>query len=155
MGVYDGGFQFDFRQGDAKKILIIGITVIIFLLLIFLISQVDLSFKQDALSTRFEKNPVKSGEQTKIFVTVTNNTASDAAKVPVSVSAKEKTEFDIYPINEKFNGEIQLLSTGTSREITFLVNPIGEVLPGTYTFVIKITINGQLNEKETVLTVQN
>jgi len=155
MGIYDSGFGIDLRPENKKKIVMAIAGAIAVVVFFFIVSSIEIELESSVISHRFEKNPIKPGEQTKLFVGITNSTEIDAENIALRVEAKEKTEFDIIPLNEKFNGSITLISAGNSREITFLINPIGEVLPGTYTLVITTSINGALEEKEITLAVQN
>jgi len=156
MGIYDSGFvpKFGFNFDKGKIIPIVGAAVVIIILILVAFWVVS-NYDSGPLSFRFEKNPVKPAEQTKVFVTVTNQGDLDAENVLLSLKAKEISDYDIYPLNENFEGEINYLSSRSSREVTFLINPIGEVLPGTYTLVAETTINGQLYEKEIKLFVEN
>ncbi|MAG17854.1 MAG: hypothetical protein CL944_00060 [Candidatus Diapherotrites archaeon] len=155
MGVYDSGLNLDFIKFDKKKFLpIIGAIVLIIILAYAAIYAVS-NYEPSPIEFRFEKNPIKSGEETKIFIIISNQTKTDAEDVSLILKAKEISDFDVIPLNEKFDGSIKFLSSGTSREITFLINPIGEVLPGTYTLVAESAINGQLHTKETKLFVEN
>ncbi|MFH1391899.1 MAG: hypothetical protein ABIH20_06310 [Candidatus Diapherotrites archaeon] len=156
MGVYDSGLNLDFGfRFDKKKFIpIIGVLVVL-IILAYIVIYVVSNYESSPMEFRFEKNPIKNGEQTKVFVKISNQTKTDAENVSLTLKAKEISDFDIIPLNEKFDGSIKLLSSGTSREITFLINPIGEVLPGTYTLVAESIINGQLHKKETKLFVEN
>ncbi len=154
MGVYDSGLDFSIGEGMGKNAIYIAAAIVGLLLVGAVAYFASESLKPSALAFRFEKNPIKVGEQTKLFVNVTNISKDDAANVPLSLHAKEKTEFDVYALNEKFAGSIPNLSQGTSREVTFILNPVGKILPGTYVFVAKTTINGIGHSKETTLTVQ-
>ena len=142
MGIYDQGFDFKIAFGDSKKmwqILAAVFAVLIVAAIGFFLLQ---AAKPSALDFMFEKNPIKSGETTKVTVKVTNITQSDASNVSLSLRANESSEFSIQPFSAGFNGKIPLLSKGTSREITFIVNPIGNELPGTYVLVARTTVNG-------------
>lgn len=153
MGLYDSGF--DFRFGEAKKIAFsLGIGVLAVILVVLVLFFAGQFLRTEPLQFRFEKNPIKTGEQTKVFITVTNISGGDLENVPLSLSAKEKAEYDIYALNEKFDGKISQLSKGTSREVTFIINPIGKILRGTYTLVARTNLNGVDHVKEATLTVQ-
>ncbi len=154
MSLYDSGPDFNLGIDPKKMIVpIAGITVIILLVLVGMWASENV--KPDPLSMRFEKSPIKPGEQTKLFVNVTNISENDAENVSLKYGARENSEFDIYPLNEKFKGQIAVISKGASREITFIVNPVGNILPGTYTFDVNTVINGAFYKKEIMLTVQN
>ncbi len=112
------------------------------------------AFRQNPLKLEFAKGTIKPGETTTLVATVTNIEKQDAAVVIVSLEAKEKGEFQVFPRSEGFNGTISLISAGSSREVTFVINPVQKVLPGTYTFVAKTTLNGKEYSKEAVLAVR-
>lgn len=155
MGIYDPHINLDLSSGAGKAtIAVIAIAIIVLILAIFFMLFQPSQPGSDSISIKFDKNPLKSSDTGKVTVTVSNNSDYDAQDVPVSVIAKEKSEFDIFPANSKFTGIIPELSKGTSREVTFLVNPVGKVLPGTYVFIASATINGRAAIKETILTVQ-
>ncbi|MCR4335034.1 MAG: hypothetical protein NUV57_00675 [archaeon] len=156
MGVYDSGLNLDFGfRFDKKKFLPIIGAIIVLIILAYLVIYAASNYESSPMEFRFEKNPIKSGEQVKVFITISNQTKTDAEDVSLTLKAKEISDFDIIALNEKFNGSIPLISSDTSREITFLINPIGEVLPGTYTLVAESVINGQVHKKETKLFVEN
>ena len=150
MGIYDSGFGFE----KGKLIKIIGL-VIVLAALIVAGYWVATNFESSPINIQFESNPIKPGEKTKVTIVISNNSEFDAENVTLSLRAKEQTEFDIFPSNEKFNGTINLISSGTNREVTFFINPVGEILPGTYTLVAEAVINSQLYEKEAKLIVKN
>src|SRR3989344_4199279 len=152
MGLYDQNVGFNLAFGDSKKILYIILAVLIVLAIGAIAFFAMQEIKPSALNFRFEKNPIKTGETTKVIVTVTNIGEFDAVNVPVSLGAKESTELQVFP--ENFSGKIANLSAETSREVTFVINPVRNILPGTYVLVARTTINGEEYEKETVLTVQ-
>ena len=153
MSIYGSNFGLGFGVSKQKVTPIAGVIVLILILtsIVFLAFE---SFEDNPLNFTFERNPIKAGNQVKIFINLTNNSEQDAHDVPLSLSAKENTDFDIYSLNEKFKGIIPTISKGTSREITFLINPIGEVLPGSYTLVAKTNLNGIDFEKEAILLVE-
>ena len=154
MGIYDQGVGFKFAFGESKRMLYI-LAIVLAILVVGAVAFFAMqNYEPSALEFRFEKNPIKAGETTKITVTVSNITGADATNVPLSLRAKESGEFDIYPFNETFTGRIANLSEGTSREVAFVVNPVGNILPGTYVLVARATVNGEEYEKESVLTVQ-
>ena len=153
MSIYGSNFGLGFGVSRQKVTPIAGIIILLIILvsLIFLFVE---NFDSNPLTFTFERNPIKAGNQVKIFINLTNNSEEDAHNVPLSLEAKENTDFDIYSLNEKFDGIIPTISKGTSREITFLINPIEEVLPGSYTLVAKTNINGIAFEKEAILIVE-
>lgn len=154
MGIYDAGFDFQFGFDKGKWLPKIGI-IIALAALIVVAYWVVANFETNPISFQFDKNPIKPGEKTQVTITLVNNSDLDAENVTLTLNAKEQTEFDIYPSNEKFKGSINLISSGTKREVTFSINPVGEVLPGTYTLVAKAVINFQLYEREVKLIVKN
>ncbi len=153
MGLYNSGFDFRFNPDDRKKIFYALGTIIAAALLLLLLFFAYETVKAKPVEISFQKNPVKSGEQSATIVTVSNTTEMDAENVLLSLAAKEKTEFQVFPMNEKFNGTIKTLSAGTSRQVTFVLNPNGDVLPGSYSFVATAVINGQISEAEGILQV--
>jgi len=154
MGIYDADFDFQFGFDKHKWLRKVGI-VIALAALIFVAYWVVTNFESSPINFQFESNPIKPGEKTQVTIIISNNSDFDAENVTLSLRAKEQTEFDIFPSNEKFNGSINLISSGTNREVTFFVNPVGEVLPGTYTLVATAVMNSQLYEKEAKLIVKN
>lgn len=155
MGIYDSNIDIDFGPDARKKMLLAGAAVLAVLVIAAVGLWANENLRPQGLALKFEKNPLKSGEQTRVVVTVTNIEKADAVNVKVGLEPKEKAEFDVFPFSEGFSGTIGLISAGASREITYVANPVGKVLPGTYTFVAKTTINGKSYEKEAVLTVQH
>ncbi|MCR4368631.1 MAG: hypothetical protein NUV67_01865 [archaeon] len=152
MGIYEGTMGFKFSLGGAKMLPIIGGIIAIIALLLITNWAIG-NYEPAALKIEFEKNPISVGEQTMVFVTVSNATKIDAQNVPLTLEVKEQTEFDIFPLNEKFNGVIGILSSETSRQVTFVINPVQQVLPGTYTLVAQTTINGKAYSSEVKLNV--
>jgi len=155
MGLYEPGFEFHFPFVEKKNILTISAIILVLILIGGFLFWVLGNLEQSPFNFRFDKNPIMPGEQTKVVVTLTNISEFDAADVPLTLEVRERTEFDIYPLNEKFTGEINILAKGNSREITFLINPIGEVLPGTYTLEAKTNINGVEYAKIVTLRVES
>lgn len=153
MGIYDSGLDLNLDFARGKLIPIIGIVVAL-IIIVVLAYWVVSNYETSPLSFDFEKNPINTTESTTVTISVSNQSDSDAENVSLSLETKEKSEFDIYSSNEKFDGTISLLSTGTSRKVSFVVNPIGEILSGTYTLVAKATINGAMYEKEEKLFVE-
>jgi len=153
MSIYGSNFGLGFGVSKQKVTPIAGIIILILILasLVFLFIE---NFDSNPLNFTFERNPIKTGNQVKIFINLTNNSEQDAHDVPLTLEAKENTDFDICSLNEKFKGIIPTISKGTSREITFLINPIEEVLPGTYTLVAKTNLNGIDFKKEAILIVE-
>ncbi len=154
MGIYDSTIDLGLGPDIGKKLLLAGAVILLILAIAGAVFLASDALKPGALQIRFEKNPAKQGETSKIIVTVTNIGKADAQAVAVSLSAKEKSDFDVYALSTDFTGKIGLISAGTGREITFMANPVKSVLPGTYTFVAKAVINGEEYEKEAVLTVK-
>ncbi len=154
MGIYDQGFDFKMAFGDSKKMWQIIAAVVVVLIIgaagFFLMQAA----KPSALEFKFAKNPIKPDETTAVIVKVTNITEADAVDVTLNLRAKEYSEFTVYSSGLGFDGKIPLLSKGTFREITFDVNPVNSIPPGTYVLVANTKINGQDFEKEAVLTVQ-
>ena len=151
MGIYDNSVNFG---DDRIKYAAIGIVALIIIgaLIYGGLGSIQPS-EQNPLELKFEKNPAKSTELNKAIVTISNIFENDLTNVPVKISAKERSEFDIYPLNSKFDGTIPILSKGTSREITYVINPAGNVLPGTYVIVAETQIEGKNYRKEAVLTI--
>lgn len=154
MGIYDSGLNIDFGPDLQKKIMYGGAALLVVLVIAAAGLMVSDAVSPRALLVRFDKNPIKAGETTRIFVSITNTGKSDEINVPITLEAKEKTEFDVFPINEKFKGQIESISPGNSREITFMVNPIGKIIPGTYTFVSKAKMGMKEYSQEAVLKVE-
>ncbi|VVC00139.1 Uncharacterised protein [uncultured archaeon] len=154
MSIYDSGLNLNFGEDAQKKIIYGAVALFIVLVIAALGMVVSDAVDQKPLQMRFEKSPIKAGETAKLFVTVANTEKTDASNVEVKVEAKEKTEFDAFPLNEKFKGKIDLISAGTSREISYILNPIGKVIPGTYTFAAKASINGKEYTQDAVLKVE-
>ncbi len=154
MGIYDSTIDLEFGPAIQKKIILAGAAILLILVIAAFGFWVSDFMKPNALKAEFSKNTIKPGETTKLVVTVTNIEKVDASNVPVSAMAKEKTDFQVFPESQKFGGKVELISAGASREITFIVNPVQRVLPGTYTFVAKTSINGEDYSKDTVLTVK-
>jgi len=156
MGIYDSGFgpKFDLLFNRKKFLPIIG-GLIVLIILIGIIYFGVISIDSSPIGFNFEKNPIKTGESTNIIVSITNNSDVDATNVSLALRIKETSEFDIIALNEKFKGSISLLSSNSSREVIYLINPIGNVLPGSYTLVAETVINGAKFEKEAKLNVEN
>lgn len=154
MGIYDADFDFKFGFDKHKWLRKVGIVIALAALIVVAYWAVT-SFESNPINFQFDKNPVKPGEKTKVTIIISNNTEFDAENVTLSLRAKEQTEFDIFPSNEKFKGTITLISSGTNREVTFFINPVGEILPGTYTLVATAVMNSQVYEKEAKLIVKN
>ena len=154
MGIYDNGLNLNLGEGAGKLAIYAVIAIVVAVIIGAIVLSAGEALKPSALQFRFDKNPIKVGEMTKLYVDVTNVSETDVSDVPLTLEPKEKTEFDVYPLNDKFHGTITDLSKGTSREVSFIINPLGKILPGTYSFVARTTINGMDYEKETVLTVQ-
>lgn len=151
MGIYDNTIQF-----SDNKLQIIGLVIVALVIIgaiAYFISSAPSPDAQNPLELKFEKNPMKPAETNKATVKITNSSGSDLQNVPIVLFAKEQSEFDIFALNSKFDGKIPVLSNGTTRDIIFVINPVGNVLPGTYVMVAKTTISGKEYEKEALLKV--
>lgn len=155
MGIYDNHLDF-----GGNKLQIAGLAIgaiIIVAIILYALSSTPIQTQVNPLGITFQKNPIKSGETSQVTVKITNSSGKDLPDVAVALFAKETSEFDIYSLNSKFEGSrvtIPILSNGTSREITFVLNPIGTILPGTYVIVAGTNLDGNEYKKEAVLTVQ-
>ncbi len=156
MGIYDGGIpSFDFRLDMDKDKIVAYAGIAIGIILIILVAYwLVLNFDSSPVDISFEKNPIAAGESTRVKVIVTNRFDIDAQNVGITLRAKEQRDFDVVPLNDKFNGTIPLVSAGASREVTYLVNPVGEILPGTYTLVATVVIENEPFVKEAKLIIQ-
>jgi hypothetical protein len=154
MGIYEPNLYLDFSSKEWKFILIFIALIFISLILYFVFFQ-STKYATDLITIKFDKNPLKSSEIGKATVIVSNNTDYDAQNVAISLISKAKSDFDIYPANPAFKGSIDELSKGTSREITFIINPSKKILPGTYTFVATATLNGKTITNESMLTIKD
>src|SRR3989338_8002708 len=124
MGIYDSGISLDFGPEKRKALAYAAMAIAGILIIAGIGVFGGQLLSPSQIEFRFEKNPVKSSETAKVFVTVTNISDKDAKDVQLSVSAKEETELGVFPSSDKFNGTIPDLSRGTSREVAFVVNPI-------------------------------
>ena len=154
MGIYDSGISLDIGPERRRLVVYAALTLVALLSIAAVAMLGAQAISPQPMEFRFEKNPVKGGETAKVFITVRNVSEKDALNVPLSLAAKEETEFNVFAQSGKFGGTIPEISKGTGREVAFVVNPVGKVLPGTYTLVAKTTINGKEYEKEAVLTVE-
>lgn len=150
MSIYEDKLDFDEIKKKYLGLILFGL---ILLILLFVLSQTIVNTK-NPIEIMFEKNPVKANETSKVIVRIANNTDKDLENVPLRVFAKEKTEFDIFPLNSQFQGTISYLSKGTSREIVFVINPISKILPGSYVIVAETIIDDTKFTKEAILNVQ-
>ncbi|HZX20417.1 MAG TPA: hypothetical protein VFF13_05370 [archaeon] len=156
MGIYDSGIDINLPKelnGDKVKPILLAVAALI---VVFLVGHFILKgFDSNPVSIEFAKNPIKTGETAEVTVVIQNNTETDAQNATVSLQIKETSEFSVFPKNEGFNGTINVLSQNTSRRIGYFANPVGNVLPGTYTIVAKFTINGKIFEKSEKLFVED
>ena len=152
MGIYDG---IDFGGDKLHAVALAAIALLVVGVLVYVVSNSN-SQPGNPLEVSFQKNPMKATETNVATVKIVNNTKEDLANVVVTLSAKEKSEVQIFSTNPSFRGNgvtIPVLSAGTSREITFMVNPNDSALPGTYSIVAQTEIGGTSFEKEEKLTI--
>ncbi len=149
MGIYDKSIELD---NYKKYLLAVGI-IALALLVVFLFYQI-VNKPENPVEIKFERNQINAGESTRVFVKVTNNTGKDLENIPLRIYAKEKTEFDIFPLNPQFQGNINYLSDGTSREIAFVINPVKQILPGSYVIVAEAIISDSKFTKEAIVSVK-
>ena len=154
MGIYDSFPGLDIGPESQKKIMFAGIAVLAIIIVAALVFFASEMFGPQPVKMEFQKNPIKPNETTMAIVKVMNVDKLDAVYVPVSLEPKEQSEFDTRALDMKFDGTIGAISSGDSREITFVINPIGTIIPGTYTFVAKAKINGKEYVKEGQLRVE-
>ncbi|MFH1586793.1 MAG: hypothetical protein ABID38_02980 [Candidatus Diapherotrites archaeon] len=135
MSLYDGlpNFDIQFAFERAKKPLIVLAAIIIGLLIVLAFLQLGFLLEPKPIQWWFDKNPINKNEQTFLHVTVTNTTGFDAENVVVKVKAKDYPSIS----SEKMSENIAVLEAHGARKLKFLMNPAGDVLPGTY--VIEIT----------------
>ena len=82
MGVYDSGFDFTFNPDDRKKLAMGAAAIFALIIIGFLLFYTADAVSLKPVSMRFEKNPVKPGEPTKIIATVSNVSELDSVNVP-------------------------------------------------------------------------
>ncbi len=152
MGIYDKNVDFDFSF-DKMKMPLIGLGIIVGLLVLYMLYQSLYEVvKQKPIEVYFEKNPLRMNDQGFMKVKVTNITEKDAKDVIVTVRAKDKSNIQVDQVSK--TNKIDLLEKGNHRELEFLINPTTDLLPGTYTLVITVAMNGQNYNYSTVLEVK-
>ncbi len=142
MSLYDGlpNFDLEYSFERVKKPLIVLAVIIIGLLIVLAFMQLGSLIEPKPIQWWFEKNPIAKNEQTFLHVTVTNTTGFDAENVVIKVKAKDYPSIS----SEKMSENISVLEASGARKLKFLMNPAGDVLPGTY--VIEITAKIGENE---------
>jgi len=147
MGIYDKGFDFDAKGFllRAQKPLIILAAILMVAFLAWILFGL---FTGEAISFSFNKNPVFTSEQTILRVSIRNTTGITARDVIVQVFAEDKRSISVAPPIKQIGILDQF------RELEFVINPVGEVLPGNYVINIKTEINGEKFSKQAVLTIE-
>ena len=147
MGIYDKGVEFDPSNlvNSAKKFAPVFGLIIIVLIVSWLVLAI---LTPQPIVVSFSKNPITPAEQTVLNVTITNTTDLTARDVIVEVYAEDKKSISVAPpiktisILDKF------------RKLEFVINPVGEILPGDYLLNITTEINGQKFEKKSTLSIE-
>lgn len=152
MGVYDKknstGFDYFFPT-QGTKIMGLGLAIVGALLILLLLAMAVGVFSPRPLSFSFDKNPVKSSEQSILTVSVSNPYPQTARKVIVEVVPEDRRAISVdRPVRE-----IDVLDK--NRELEFIINPVGKILPGDYVLNISVTINGtKFSETATLKVIQ-
>lgn len=149
MSIYDKKSKFDFdflfdKNGKPG----LG-TIIIAIVVVLVLAFFAWSFLfARPLAYSFDKNTITASEQAILKVGVANPFSETATNVKIEVVPADKKSISVHdPVRT-----IETLDN--YRELTFLVNPVGPVLPGNYEITITATINGQKFEENAVLTVK-
>jgi hypothetical protein len=153
MGIYDRGlnFDFDFSYHKLKKPLMAIAALIALAIIVMAVLSIASMFGPKTISYYFSKNPISSKEQTHIIVTVINLTEGDARNIAVNVKARDESAIMVLE-NTK---TIKLLEKDLGkRELWFLVNPVGDTIPGNYILDITTELNGKQFKEEAVLTIE-
>lgn len=148
MGVYDKktGFDIKYLFGERQMPslpIVLAVLAVIFLLGLFFLGF----FSTKPIIHHFEKNQISSTEQAILVVGVSNVFDNTLNNVTVKVFPEDQTSISVLEPTRT----IEVLDK--YREMTFLVNPVGPVLPGNYIINISAEMNGQLFLEKAVLTI--
>lgn len=147
MGIYNKGIEFDFVDATKqfkKFIPALGLIIAVLLILWILL----IAFSEETISFSFAKNPIKNSEQTILDVKIANTSNQTARDVVVEVFAEDRRAISIAP------PVTQISVLDEFRELEFVVNPVGDVLPGKYILNIQTEINGKTYSKQAELVIQ-
>ncbi|GEM_PF-2770880 len=149
MGIYDkksvpvNNYVFDSNGKPSFLVL----ALVVGLLIVILVGLAISFFSVKPIIYSFDKNPISATEQSILKVGIGNPFEETARDVTVEVFPEDKTSIAVaQPIRT-----IEVLDK--FRELTFLVNPVGNTLPGNYVINISVTINGQKYAESALLTI--
>lgn len=150
MGVYDkkssNGFDYFFPT-QGTKIMGLGLAIVGVLLIILLLAMATGIFNPRPLAFSFDKNPIKANEQSILTVGVSNPHQQTARNVIVEVVPEDRRAISV----DRSVREIEVLDR--NRELEFIINPVGQILPGDYVLNISVTINGTKFSETTTLKI--
>lgn len=147
MGIYDKKPIKILPSSGGKKIPVVNIAIgaLVLLLVAFAILS---AFTVEPVIYSFDKNAISTNEQALLKVGVSNPFPQTAKGVKVKVYAEDPKSISVgEPVRT-----IEILDS--YRELSFIVNPVGNVLPGSYLINISVEINGQEYTKSTSITIQ-
>lgn len=165
MGLYNEKIE---ALKENKKYLIIGISVIILFLVIYLLlsinwSRIGESFKGSNISIQFSRNPfnISKDQELQIMTTIKNDGDIDSENASVSIFPVEQLFYVTCESSLTKNNKvtIPIIAKNASRTIScdIKVSPNinnYEILPGTYSFDVVYNLNNQDFKKRAVLRIK-
>ena len=152
MSIYDKNFEVGFKSFSwewLKYIIVVLIVLIIIWVLYGAFLSVQTALGPKVLNVTLEKNPITNQDQTKMIVIVKNNTEEIANNVRVGVKTVDN-QLNISPTHQ----DITVLGPNETRQLTYLINPVGTLSPGDYMITVSARLNEKISEEKVLLKIE-
>jgi len=147
MSIYNPGFDFNFSAEKLKKPAIAVIAAIALFAVIVVALSMPNPFSAKPVTAWFEENPISTDGETTLFVRVSN---PGNKPITASVEARAIDSGSLY-VGPPEAG-IGLLDR--TRELKFIVNTVGKILPGDYVLVITFNAGDEKYTEQVKLSVR-
>ncbi len=149
MGVYDKNKKINVKKivenGKSSIIMKIFVAALLLGILLLIITSI---LTPKPLVYYFDKNTITTNEQAILKVGVSNPFGQTSRNVIVEVAPEDAKSISVTQPRR----EIEVLDN--FRELSFVINPIKEILPGNYVIRISLTINNQKFVEKTAITIE-
>lgn len=147
MSVYNPGLGFDFPVEKLKKPAIAILAIIVLFAVIVAALSMPNPFSASPVTAWFGENPISTDGETTLFVRV-SNPANRPITASVEARAVDNSSLYVGPPE----ADIGLLDR--TRELKFIVNTIGKILPGDYVLVVTFNAGDEKYSEQVKLTVR-
>lgn len=149
MSIYDKGMSFDFYSIYEKAkypVIILGAIIAVFVIYL-VVSSLATVVQPKMLEAQLRPNSISvDAANTTLYVKVNNVAEYDIYDLRIKIDSADPRNIFIYPRSRT----IPTLGTKESRELTFTVDPLGDIPPGKYRIDIRAT-SAETDEKIDVI----